>query len=263
VQASDRWHIRKNRCNKALAAVRSQRPCWATTNPPRPGGVREQTNRERRHAVHDPLGKGVGLRDRRAADPAVPVKQLFREIRELGCTGSLNLLHRYLTQGRAEGDRPVIPPRRLARLLLTRPGNLPGVLGILDRGAGGGHEVLDPPGEVRHRVGVPLLVRDDVVPRDRLAVHDERVVDELGHAVKIMSVERSDVAPEEFVQFGVRHDCLPVAPDRVVYADGDDVRRRFARPARTGDERGGPSGDPRSGAPLSGPAQIWVSPPST
>jgi hypothetical protein len=64
------------------------------------------------------------LRDRRAADPAVPVKQLLREIKELGYTGSLNLLYRYITQGRAEGDRPVITPRRLARLMLTRPDNL-------------------------------------------------------------------------------------------------------------------------------------------
>ncbi|MFJ2034371.1 transposase, partial [Streptosporangium sp. NPDC087985] len=30
----------------------------------------------------------------------------------------------YITQGRAEGDRPVITPRRLARLLLTRPDKL-------------------------------------------------------------------------------------------------------------------------------------------
>lgn len=44
--------------------------------------------------------------------------------KELGYTGSLNLLYRYITQGRAEGGRPVITPRRLARLLLTRPDNL-------------------------------------------------------------------------------------------------------------------------------------------
>lgn len=44
------------------------------------------------------------LRERRQADPAVPV---LDEIKELGYTGSLNLLHRYLNQGRAEGNRPV------------------------------------------------------------------------------------------------------------------------------------------------------------
>ena len=64
------------------------------------------------------------LRTRRSTDPAVAVLQLFREIKEQGYTGSLNLLYRYLTQGRAEGDRSVITPRRLARLLLTRPDNL-------------------------------------------------------------------------------------------------------------------------------------------
>jgi hypothetical protein len=39
-------------------------------------------------------------------------------------TGSFNLLYRYITQGRAEGDKPVTTPQRLARLLLTRPDNL-------------------------------------------------------------------------------------------------------------------------------------------
>lgn len=49
------------------------------------------------------------LRARRAAHPAVPVTRLLAEIRELGYTGSANLLVRYLNQGRAEGDRPVTP----------------------------------------------------------------------------------------------------------------------------------------------------------
>jgi transposase len=61
------------------------------------------------------------LRKRRAEEPAVPVQQLLREIRELGYTGSSNLLVRYLTQGRVEADRPHLSPRRAARLLLTRP----------------------------------------------------------------------------------------------------------------------------------------------
>ncbi|MGW0486461.1 ISL3 family transposase [Nonomuraea sp. NPDC003214] len=64
------------------------------------------------------------LRERRATDPAVAVQQLFREIKDLGYTGSLNLLYRYITQGRAAGERPVITPRRLARLLLTRADRL-------------------------------------------------------------------------------------------------------------------------------------------
>ena len=61
------------------------------------------------------------LRKRRAEDPAVPVQQLLREIRELGYQGSSNLLVRYLNQGRAEGDRPHLSPRQTARILLTRP----------------------------------------------------------------------------------------------------------------------------------------------
>lgn len=169
VQVSDRWHLWSNLCGKVLAEVRSHAACWATAvNPARPGGVREQTTRERWQQVHDLLEKGVGLlecarrldvalntvkryarmkeptaerrapryrptlvdpyrdhlRARRAADPAVPVKQLFREIKELGYTGSLNLLYRYITQGRTEGDKPVTTPQRFARLLLTRPENL-------------------------------------------------------------------------------------------------------------------------------------------
>nr|WP_274919664.1 ISL3 family transposase [Streptomyces sp. WZ-12] len=168
VQVSDRWHLFRNVCDKVLAEVRAHAPCWATVNPPRPGGVREQTTRERWHKIHGLLSQGVGLLDcsrrlglalntvkryaripeptalriapqyrptlvdpyrdhlraRRAADPAVPVTHLLREIRELGYTGSANLLVRYLNHGRAEGDRPVTTPRRATRLLLTRPEHL-------------------------------------------------------------------------------------------------------------------------------------------
>jgi transposase len=64
------------------------------------------------------------LRARRAADPAVPVLQLLAEIREQGYPGSMNLLYRYITQGRVEADRPHLSPRRVTRLLLTRPAAL-------------------------------------------------------------------------------------------------------------------------------------------
>ncbi|MFF4668178.1 ISL3 family transposase [Streptomyces sp. NPDC001282] len=169
VQVSDRWHLWSNLCGKVLAEVRSHAACWATAvNPARPGGVREQTTRERWQQVHALLGQDVGLlecarrldvalntvkryarmkeptgerraprykptlvdpyrdhlRRRRAEDPAVPVTHLLREIKELGYTGSANLLVRYITQGRAEGDKPVTTPQRFARLLLTRPENL-------------------------------------------------------------------------------------------------------------------------------------------
>lgn len=64
------------------------------------------------------------LRKRRAGDPGVPVLHLFEEIKALGFTGCLNLLHKYINQGRADADRSHISPRRLARMLLTRPDNL-------------------------------------------------------------------------------------------------------------------------------------------
>lgn len=64
------------------------------------------------------------LRKRRAEDPAVPVKRLFDEIKALGYTGCLNLLYKYINQGRADADRSHFSPRRLARMLLTRPDNL-------------------------------------------------------------------------------------------------------------------------------------------
>jgi hypothetical protein len=62
------------------------------------------------------------LRARRAEDPAVPVWRLLAEIREQGYPGSMNLLYRYITQGRVEADRPHLSPRRVTRLLLTWPG---------------------------------------------------------------------------------------------------------------------------------------------
>ncbi len=54
----------------------------------------------------------ITCRQRRAADPAVPVWQLLAEIREQGYPGSMNLLTRYITQGRVEADRPHLSPSR-------------------------------------------------------------------------------------------------------------------------------------------------------
>jgi transposase len=64
------------------------------------------------------------LRKRRAEEPGVPVRQLLREIRELGYPGSSNLLVRYLNQGRADAHRPHLSPRKAVQLLLSKPENL-------------------------------------------------------------------------------------------------------------------------------------------
>jgi len=45
------------------------------------------------------------LRRRRSEQPGVAVTRLLAEIRDLGYTGSANLLVRYLNQGRAEPER--------------------------------------------------------------------------------------------------------------------------------------------------------------
>ncbi|GAB3673793.1 transposase [Saccharopolyspora sp. NPDC049426] len=51
--------------------------------------------------------------------------RLFDEITALGYTGSLNLLHKYLNQGREQGDRIIPSPRRLASWIMSRPADLP------------------------------------------------------------------------------------------------------------------------------------------
>jgi transposase len=65
------------------------------------------------------------LRRRLAAEPDVAVTQLWAEIRELGYTGSANLLVRYLNQGRARAERAIPAPRRLVSWIMTRPADLP------------------------------------------------------------------------------------------------------------------------------------------
>jgi hypothetical protein len=65
------------------------------------------------------------LRRRLVADPGMPVTQLLAEIRELGYTGSANLLVRYLNQGPADTERAIPPPRRLVSWIMTRPTELP------------------------------------------------------------------------------------------------------------------------------------------
>lgn len=64
------------------------------------------------------------LRTRREKDPGVAATRLLAEIRDLGYTGSQNLLVRYLNQGRHLDDHSHLSPRRATRLLLTRPDRL-------------------------------------------------------------------------------------------------------------------------------------------
>lgn len=63
VQVSDRRHLWRNLCDKAQLEVRAHAGCWATINPTCPGGVREQTTRERWNKIPDLLGRGIGLLD--------------------------------------------------------------------------------------------------------------------------------------------------------------------------------------------------------
>jgi transposase len=87
----------------------------------------DKPERLRRAAQYRPALAGPYrdyLHKRRAEEPGVPVQQLLREIRELGCPGSSNLLVRYLNQGRADAERPHIAPRKATQILLTRPGSL-------------------------------------------------------------------------------------------------------------------------------------------
>jgi hypothetical protein len=48
---------------------------------------------------------------RRTAEPGVSVKQLLEEITAMAYTGALNLLYKYINQGRLDGDRITPSPR--------------------------------------------------------------------------------------------------------------------------------------------------------
>jgi hypothetical protein len=112
------------------------------------------------------------LRRRRSEDPAVPVAQLLREIRDQGCPGSSNLLVRYITQGRVEADRPHLSPRRVARLLLTRPADLTGRQATLVAALAAACPEMTRPG--RPRPLVRRLARPRPGQRPPLAAVDRR-----------------------------------------------------------------------------------------
>jgi transposase len=163
VQVSDRWHLWHLLAEAARKEVAAHSACWAKGMPLQEGR-RAATTLERWQQVHDLRARNVGLlecarrlnlslntvkrydraseperlqrvpkyrstlvdphRKRRSEEPGIPLQQLLREIREHGYQGSSNLLVRYINQGRAEGDRPHLSPRRAARILLTRPNRL-------------------------------------------------------------------------------------------------------------------------------------------
>ncbi|MDE1675511.1 ISL3 family transposase [Nocardia gipuzkoensis] len=64
------------------------------------------------------------LRTRRAAEPGVPVRQLFQEIKTLGYKGGLNLLYRYVNEGRLTGDRVAVSGRKLTGWIMSNPAEL-------------------------------------------------------------------------------------------------------------------------------------------
>ncbi len=64
------------------------------------------------------------LRTRRAAEPGVPVRQLFAEIKALGYQGGLNLLYRYVNEGRLASDRVAVSGRKLTGWIMSRPSEL-------------------------------------------------------------------------------------------------------------------------------------------
>ncbi|TDT97452.1 hypothetical protein EDD99_5588 [Streptomyces sp. 846.5] len=116
----ERWHKVHNLLGQGVGLLECSRRLNLALNTVKRYARRPQPPAERivpryRPTLVDPHRDH--LRTRREQDPAVPVTQLFREIKEHGYTGGLNLLYRYLSQGRAEGPRPVTTPQRAARLL--------------------------------------------------------------------------------------------------------------------------------------------------
>ncbi|MEV6107821.1 ISL3 family transposase [Streptomyces sp. NPDC051940] len=108
------------------------------------------------------------LRARRAADPSVATTRLLAEIRAMGYPGSANLLVRYINSGRVEADHASLSPRRVTRLLATRPDHLDAVQHtLLGQLAGACQEMKDLAAQVRAfaillnpRAGNDLLLTD-------------------------------------------------------------------------------------------------------
>ncbi|MFF0488529.1 ISL3 family transposase [Nocardia sp. NPDC004068] len=120
----ERWHAVHNLLNQGVGLLDCSRRLGLSLNTvKRYARVREPERLRRppqyRACLVDPYRDH--LRARRAAEPGVPVLQLFDEITALGYAGGLNLLYKYVNQGRLHGDRIMPSPRRVTRWLLTRP----------------------------------------------------------------------------------------------------------------------------------------------
>nr|WP_162794850.1 ISL3 family transposase [Nonomuraea lactucae] len=165
----ERWHQVHNLLSKGVGLLECARRLNVSLNTVKryarvPEPQRLQRAPQYRPTIVDPYRDH--LRRRRADDPAVPVLHLFNEINALGYQGSFNLLYRYITQGRVEADRLPIAPRRLTRLLLTRPNNLKDEhRRLLDDLTGACPEMIDLAGHVR---GFADLLRPREGNADRL-----------------------------------------------------------------------------------------------
>ncbi|SNT58219.1 ISL3 family transposase [Actinacidiphila glaucinigra] len=125
--ALQRWHQIHDLLNQGLGLLECARRLQLALNTVKRYARADRPERmlrvpKYRASLVDPYREH--LRKCRAEDPTVPVRHLFEEIKALGYTGCLNLLYKYINQGRADADRSHISPRRLARMLLTRPDNL-------------------------------------------------------------------------------------------------------------------------------------------
>ncbi|MEV0730611.1 ISL3 family transposase [Polymorphospora sp. NPDC050346] len=123
----DRWHQVHSLLNQGVGLLECARRLQLALNTVKRYARADRPERmlrvpKYRASLVDPYREH--LRKRRTEDPAAPAAHLFEQIKALGYTGCLNLLHKYINQGRADADRSHICPRRLARMLLTRPDNL-------------------------------------------------------------------------------------------------------------------------------------------
>lgn len=107
----ERWHAVHNLLNQGVGLLDCSRRLGLSLNTvKRYARVREPERLRRppqyRACLVDPYRDH--LRARRAAEPGVPVLQLFDEITALGYAGGLNLLYKYVNQGRlpATGSCP-------------------------------------------------------------------------------------------------------------------------------------------------------------